>query len=382
MTSKYKMPMLCLFTQTFLLQQKQHIMKRIRFMLLVFFYFSTALGAQRPAIEQVANAPTDTRDSVAPFTLGQHDLNDGQANGSSLALRVCVRSWCYEAPLTRWSCTITITHAQLPTVTLQVSEEEPVDEQGCRLIELPALPPPVTIGVTPSKDNDHVNGLDLHDLFLINYYVIGMRSLPLPYGPIAADANNSRSVTTFDIVELRKLLFNNYKKLPSNTSWRFVDADFVFPEIENPFRTLFPENKTITPADTASLLQVLFTAVKIGDVDCTALPDFQPGDDGAPERSALPGNALTVDAQEEFIYRLWPNPTMRDATLWVLLEEDVYHLSVWDARGRLCWETHATATADGLQTIHLPAEAFPAAGAYIWRLTMGKTVLTGKIQRL
>lgn len=357
-------------------------MKRTRFLLLVFLSLPAVLWAQRPFAEQALKTLTTTPDGNVHHAFKENDLNEGQVNGNNLSLRVCARSWCYEAPLTRWSCTITITHAQLPTVTLQVPEEEPVDEQGCRLIELPALPPPVTVSATPSKDNDPANGLDLHDLFLINYHVIGMRSLPLPYGPIAADANNSRSVTTFDIVELRKLLFNNYKKLPSNTSWRFVDADFVFPEIENPFRTLFPENKTMAPADTASLLEVLFIAVKIGDVDCTALPDFQPGDDGAPGRSALPESALTVDAHEVFTYRLWPNPTMRDATLWVSFEEGVYHLSVWDARGRLCWETHAAAAASGLQTIHLPAEAFPAAGTYIWRLATGQAVLTGKIQRL
>jgi hypothetical protein len=77
--------------------------------------------------------------------------------------------------------------------------------------------------VTPTKDNDPLNGVSTFDLVLINKHILGLEPLNTPYKMIAADANNSRSITTFDIVELRKLILGIYTELPNNTSWRFVD---------------------------------------------------------------------------------------------------------------------------------------------------------------
>ena len=69
---------------------------------------------------------------------------------------------------------------------------------------------------------------------------------------IAADANMSGSITTFDIVELRKLILGIYQTLPNNTSWRFVDKSFVFPNPANPFSALFPEFISIQNLSTSS----------------------------------------------------------------------------------------------------------------------------------
>jgi hypothetical protein len=93
------------------------------------------------------------------------------------------------------------------------------------------------------KDNDPLNGVSTFDLVLINKHILGLEPLNTPYKMIAADANNSRSITTFDIVELRKLILGIYTELPNNTSWRFVDRAYQFPNLQNPFQTLFPETK-------------------------------------------------------------------------------------------------------------------------------------------
>jgi hypothetical protein len=124
--------------------------------------------------------------------------------------------------------------------------------------------------VVPLKDDDHLNGVSTFDLVLINKHILGIEPLGSPYKMIAADANNSRSITTFDIVELRKLILGIYTELPNNTSWRFVDKDFAFPDAQNPFKTLFPETKQYVGL-TGSQVGQDFVAVKVGDVNGTAI---------------------------------------------------------------------------------------------------------------
>ncbi len=136
--------------------------------------------------------------------------------------------------------------------------------------------------VTPTKDDNHLNGVTTYDLALISKHILGIEPLSSPYKMIAADANKSGSITAFDIVELRKLILGIYQELPSNTSWRFVDKSFVFPIPSNPFSTLFPENKSLANVQN-NMLAEDFVAIKIGDINNTALPN---GLQGADDRTA------------------------------------------------------------------------------------------------
>ncbi|MBK6929482.1 MAG: HYR domain-containing protein [Saprospirales bacterium] len=133
-----------------------------------------------------------------------------------------------------------------------------------------ALPFGSDYTVTPTKDNDPLNGVSTFDLVLINKHILGLEPLSSPYKMIAADANNSRSITTFDIVELRKLILGIYTEFPNNTSWRFVDKDYSFPNPINPFQELFPETKSVAEVQ-ASHFADDFVAVKTGDVNLNAV---------------------------------------------------------------------------------------------------------------
>ncbi|MEZ4983319.1 MAG: hypothetical protein R2769_17360 [Saprospiraceae bacterium] len=74
------------------------------------------------------------------------------------------------------------------------------------------------------------------------------KKLTSPYKIIAADANNSGSVTTLDPEYLRKLILNVINDLPNTTSWRFVRADYVFPDPSNPWSAQFPEIYNVNEA--------------------------------------------------------------------------------------------------------------------------------------
>jgi hypothetical protein len=127
---------------------------------------------------------------------------------------------------------------------------------------------------TPTLDEDDLNGVTAYDLLLISRHILGLQSLGASYNIIAADANKSGSVTTFDMIEIHKLLLGLYPDgYPSNTSWRFIDAGFVFPNIDNPFQSTFPEASCVLNSIDDGDSTKIFEGVKVGDVNCSALPN-------------------------------------------------------------------------------------------------------------
>jgi hypothetical protein len=132
------------------------------------------------------------------------------------------------------------------------------------------IPVSSSIVIAPEKDDNPLNGVTTYDLVLISKHILGIEPLTSPYKMIAADANKSGSITTFDMVELRKLILGIYTELPNNTSWRFVDKSFIFPNLNNPFQTSFPE--TISAADVmVNQLEKDFVGIKIGDLNASVV---------------------------------------------------------------------------------------------------------------
>jgi hypothetical protein len=119
--------------------------------------------------------------------------------------------------------------------------------------------------------SDLLNGLNAYDLILISRHILNLEPFDAPYKLIAADANKSGTVTTFDIVTLRKVILGTLTELPGNTSWRFIPRSFVFPNANNPFSTTFPEQFNISSAFNI-IENADFYGIKIGDVDYTASP--------------------------------------------------------------------------------------------------------------
>ncbi|MEZ4963079.1 MAG: proprotein convertase P-domain-containing protein [Saprospiraceae bacterium] len=145
--------------------------------------------------------------------------------------------------------------------------------------------------ITPALDVNPLNGVTTFDLVLISKHILGITPLGSPYKIIAADANKSNTVTTFDLVEIRKLILFINNDFPNNTSWRFVKKSHVFTNPANPFQTSFPEVTNINNLS-ANQLAVDFVAVKIGDVNGSAVTNFAGGND---DRSTVGDLVLNTD---------------------------------------------------------------------------------------
>jgi HYR domain/Dockerin type I domain len=126
--------------------------------------------------------------------------------------------------------------------------------------------------VKPYKNSNCSNGVSAWDLVLISKHILGTQKLTDPYKIIAADVNKSGGVSTFDMVQLKKIILNTDTAFSNNTSWRFVDANFVFPNPTNPFSSFIPETKFIEMVmEDVSGLD--FIGIKIGDVNGNANPN-------------------------------------------------------------------------------------------------------------
>ncbi len=110
--------------------------------------------------------------------------------------------------------------------------------------------------LVPEKDGALTNGVTTFDIVLIQKHILDIELLNTPEQLIAADINNSGTITTFDIVNLRRVILTLDDAFQNNTSWRF------YPD------TIFHDNLN------AILPDQNFKAIKIGDVNGTADPSM------------------------------------------------------------------------------------------------------------
>ena len=167
---------------------------------------------------------------------------------------VCIRNWCNGSTIQGVGLDFAVTSSSIPNFIFKLQPADPI--AGCFLFDsLPlgsGIPSDARILIIPTKDDAPTNGVDVLDILLIAKHILGIAPLP-PYSKIAADVNKSNSITTFDVVELRKLIFGIYNKFPNNTSWRFIQADTT----------------TTSPAS-GPPFQVEMLGIKTGDVNCSA----------------------------------------------------------------------------------------------------------------
>ncbi|MCC7245561.1 MAG: hypothetical protein IT269_07780, partial [Saprospiraceae bacterium] len=135
------------------------------------------------------------------------------------------------------------------------------------------------------KQDYPLNGVSTFDLVLISKHILGIESFTSAYQALAADVNRSSSVTTFDIVETRKLLLGIYDTFPAVPSWRVI-RPLANPASLLSFSSTLDTYQIVLPnlQDDHVLPGLDFVAVKSGDVNFSAdVSTLQPNDDDRSE---------------------------------------------------------------------------------------------------
>ena len=151
--------------------------------------------------------------------------------------------------------------------TLQGSGTDPrmSNEEGH--YAFPMMPQGGQYKINPYNNNDVTNGVSTLDLILIQRHILGISTFENPYQYIAADINNSQSLTSTDLLVLRKVILGIYEEFPDNTSWRAFDAAYEFVDPTNPLAEELPEDYLISSLE--SDMDVDFIGVKVGDVNAS-----------------------------------------------------------------------------------------------------------------
>lgn len=145
----------------------------------------------------------------------------------------------------------------------------PVGAALCHQVEVP-MPPayatmPLTVLVSRNDNGNCINGISVADMYLVGQHILGITSLQNPAQLIAADVNKSGSITTFDIVTIRKVLIGLAPPNSITPSWRFYKG--YTPTPSQPFG--------ITPDTLGKINGKTLTSfgVRVGDVDGDADPN-------------------------------------------------------------------------------------------------------------
>lgn len=178
--------------------------------------------------------------------------------------------------------------------------------------------------VAAHKENDPFNGISTYDLVVMAQHVLGVQELSSPYKLIAADINMDQTIDILDMLELRQLILYAIEDFSVNTSWRFVNANYIFPDPTNPWLETIPELHNLEALRTDAELD--FIAVKIGDLDCSAETKGNLTDTNVTPREnnilVLETKQQTVKAGTTFEVALQPNQNVNLSALQFTLDFD------------------------------------------------------------
>lgn len=136
---------------------------------------------------------------------------------------------------------------------------------------LGGLPIGATYTIQPAPGGPAVNGVTTLDVVLGSRHILGIQPLDNPFYLLAADVNQSGSVSTFDMALLRQLILQVSGGFPVNTPfWRFFRNDIGFPDPSNPWLGYIGGASFILLNEDFAGFD--FIAVKTGDLNGDAQP--------------------------------------------------------------------------------------------------------------
>ncbi|MFN8302177.1 MAG: hypothetical protein U0U46_06765 [Saprospiraceae bacterium] len=155
--------------------------------------------------------------------------------------------------------------------------------------------------LSANRYGDPKEGVSTFDLVLMSKHILGVDPFTSIYQWLASDVNKSNSVTTFDIVETRKLLLGIYDTFPASPSWRLIrpvinPADFAaLATVKDTYQIQLPSLN-----DDIGFQNLNFLGIKTGDANMSATFTNDEPEDRSPlwvqvaDRWLQAGETLTI----------------------------------------------------------------------------------------
>ena len=129
------------------------------------------------------------------------------------------------------------------------------------------LPKGIGYVISFDKEDDAANGMTVFDIIMVSKHILGITSFESDWQYIAADINNSGSISAFDLVLMRKIVLGIDTEFTNNTPWRFMPTQNVSINQTD----ILSLSETIVISElTENQTSLDYTAIKIGDLNGSA----------------------------------------------------------------------------------------------------------------
>lgn len=151
----------------------------------------------------------------------------------------------------------TVTNSEITTAAGTYDFDVPLNANTTTSCSKVTVGPPYNAGVTAG------------DLLRIVNHIFG-DTLPSPYQWIAADVNNTKTVTLADYLLIQRLALGTDQHIMNSPDWKFVPKSHMFPANNTapfgPLTLAYPQTIQHNPAD-QDFLDDDFVAIRMGDVN-------------------------------------------------------------------------------------------------------------------
>ena len=125
--------------------------------------------------------------------------------------------------------------------------------------------------VRSERIDNAVNGVTTFDLVTMSKHILNLDPMTSMYQLLATDVNNSKSVTTFDIAETRKVILGVSDTFSQSPSWRMI-RPLANPSMLNQFNTVVDTYQLVINnlQQNLSTSGFNFVGIKMGDANLSA----------------------------------------------------------------------------------------------------------------
>lgn len=117
--------------------------------------------------------------------------------------------------------------------------------------------------IEATSDTDVLNGVTIADVVKVSKHILGIEPIYDSWSQVAADINNSLSITTLDLILMKKTILNPNYSFNGYPSWRFVRKGSYYPWLENNPTSI----SNLNLCDYTNIDQLDLAAIKMGDVN-------------------------------------------------------------------------------------------------------------------